>query len=127
VGSVVAECISAAALVVVACVSVAAASLAAGSAEEWSPAGARSSPERDDLLAHPLLASVSASTDSTISRSGTASSSGITISATLRSLVRLLPWVTTTVTGGAGSRYGPVTAGSGSTSAMGMVTVMATE
>ena len=63
VGLVVAECISAAALAVVACVSVAAASLAAGSAEGWLPAGARSSPERDALLAHPLQASVSASTD----------------------------------------------------------------
>jgi hypothetical protein len=111
VGSVVAECTSAAALAGVERISVV--SLAAVSMGAWLPAGARLCPEQGALRAYPSLASVSPVTDSTTSRSGTASSSGITISATLRFLVRLLLWATTMVTKGAGSRYGPITAGRG--------------
>ena len=115
------------------CVSAAAASLAAVFAEAWSPAGACSSPAETVSLPHPLAVSVSPAADSTTSRSGTASSLGTPVSATLLSLVRLLPWAGAgrTITtmppmAGAGAKHGPVMAGSGLTSAM-IMTTMATE
>lgn len=106
------------------CVSAAAASLAAVFAEAWSPAGACSSPAETVSLPHPLAVSVSPAADSTTSRSGTASSLGTPVSATLLSLVRLLPWAGPMA--GAGAKHGPVMAGSGLTSAM-IMTTMATE
>jgi hypothetical protein len=76
-------CISAAAAsVAVECISVD--SLAVASVGAWSPGGARSCLAQDALLAHPLPASASPSTDSTTSadsttfHSGAGSSSGIT-------------------------------------------------